>query len=319
MLDQLRLVRGIVAEGKVLTVLSHFHITPTGRVYGSNGKLTLSAPLDPFHDEPLTVPAVPFLRAVDTCDGEPQITIKDGKILVRRGKFRARIPLSQDPVFLPTPEGQKAALPGDFLDKLQLLRPFVSDDASRPWATAVLIRAGYAWATNNVSLARTKIDVDGEFVVPRAVIDELLRMRKPPRSLQHGKHGLFLHCGEGVNLHAVTVQDRWPDVEPILLRGEENPRPWTETGVELLETVERLSPFCEDKRYPVVEFHSGVIKTQDGSMSAEFDGVDLGQASFHYVTLKIVLQAATHIAIQDRVHRFKGHDIEGVFMGLQHA
>lgn len=319
MLESLRLVRGVVAEGKLLTVLSHFHITPHGRVYGSDGKLTLSAPVEPIHDKPVTVPAVPFLKAVDACNGEPNITISDElhRMNISKGRFRARIPLANDVFYLPRPEGERFELDGvAFLAMLRRLRPFVSADASRPWSLAVKVQGGSAYATNNVILARAPCDVVGPVIIPSHAIDELLRIGKPPTAVKCGRHGVFFFCEGDVNLHSVICADPWPDLDPVFQRAEDSANEWSPAGRELLSAVETLAPFCEDKDFPVLEFDGDVIRTKEGNMSAEMEGVDVGQGRFHFKQLRLILSSAQSIDLSSSPHRFQGDGVEGVFMGV---
>lgn len=321
MLEQLKLIRGVVGEGRLVTTLSHVLIKPNGRIYGGNGFMTMSCDFPKIADVDVLVPAVPFMKALDACAGEPTLKILKDVIVVSRGKFKARIPLSTDEYHIPTvPEdSQTCTLTKSILPALRAVRPFVSDDASRPWAMSAKIENGRAWATNNVVLARTLDSTcapsESSFTVPSFAIDELLRMGKEPKTIRYGSHGLFISCSENVNLHTVQNRDNWPDLAPFF--EERAPSQIPVTG-ELRSAVERLLPFVEDKKFPVIEFTPEGLRTLDGKMSAEMDGMQYGLGKFHATPLGLVLHAASWVHLRaEGPSWFAGPTVEGVFIGVR--
>ena len=71
----------MVGEGRLVTTLSHILIKPNGRVYGSNGYLTMSAPFPKIADHDVLVPAEPFLKELDTAASSVIKSVVDRQIL----------------------------------------------------------------------------------------------------------------------------------------------------------------------------------------------------------------------------------------------
>src|SRR5574337_929986 len=152
MLESLNFVKGAVAKKDLVPAMTHFHIS-NGRIQSYNGKISLSAPI--ALDVDCCPKADPFVRAIEACTETAQLHLTpSGKLAIRSGKFRAHIDSVPEEMFPELePEGEPVSVDGDLLPALTQLYDLVGEDASRPWATGILLDGGSAFATNNVLLA----------------------------------------------------------------------------------------------------------------------------------------------------------------------
>ena len=231
MLKTLNFVKGAVSTKDLIPVLTNFHFY-SGRVQGGNGRITIDAPLE-LGGIDITVPAVPFLKAIDTCEGildfENLKITEAGRLSIKKGKFRSVLPLSNSDEFpLVEPSEGKARHVPPILSALKRLRPFVGDDATRPWACGVLFKNGYAYATNNVVMTRVIMDFgDCEFNLPGFAVDELLRINKEPESIIIDDNAVTFFFGKLGWLRSQLFSAEWPDVERFFEEHELDPDRWT--------------------------------------------------------------------------------------------
>ena len=154
LLETLKLVCGAVSDKDLVPVLTHFAFR-AGRVYGYDGRLSIDAPCEATSHLSCTVDALRFVAAIENCqDAPPAITMEGDKLHVRVKKYRATLPTGDLTLFPEPPivAGKMRGAP-QFLDTLRLLRPFIGQDASRPWAAGINFAGTIAAATNNVVIA----------------------------------------------------------------------------------------------------------------------------------------------------------------------
>lgn len=323
MIDILKTVMGAVSTKDMVPVLTHFCLYDN-RVQGCNGVVYIDAPF-PHDVAECAVPAHRFLKAVEACDGAPVFgTTEGGKLSIKRGRFRAYIPM------LPSIDFPRAALDGnevytppDFLEAISRLKPFISEDASRPWSMAVHIENGYAYATNNIIVMRTPIQWDaggvgganwgaGEVNLPVQLVDRLLDIDANPTAIHIGPSHASFSFGD-VWLRSQLVNMPWPNVAGMFSKQADEPVP-----AELKEAVTKIKDFCVNEKFPVIRL-GDVVKTDDGETGAEFDGFDFPEAAFHADQLMKVLAIATHIdfTAYPAPCPVRGDKLEGLIVGLK--
>ena len=318
MRDALNLVRGAVSTKNLLPVLTHFHLY-AGRVQGGNGKVVIDVPCSELRNFNCTVPAERFLKAIDACDGNPKFKLTEGgKLTVSRAKFRATLPLADHESFpvvelernRTTSYGSDVAL----LPVLRKLYPFIGEDASRPWSCGILFRGGYAWATNNVCLARVPYTLP-EILLPVFAVDELLRIAQEPSSVDQGDNWIGFRFEGGWWMRAQKLVNAWPGVEkfiPTALTGNS----WD--AQQIAEAVRKVIPFCPDPKQPVVETGPQGVSTLQGEMSAVVGQEGLPETRWRAEPLLAALDAATHIDLSTYPGAcyWHGEGIDGVVVGL---
>jgi hypothetical protein len=316
MINTLKFVRGSVSTKDLIPVLQCFHLY-AGRIQGQNGKIAIDAPFQAFGVGDFTVPAERFLKAVDACDGEPTLNLTDGgKLTLKRKSFRATLPLGDHTTFpLATKSGELIELGGGLLPALRLLRPFVSEDASRPWSTGILLRDGYAYATNNIALVRTPLPWGfGAVNLPVYAVDELLRIGQEPTAILQDNSALVFELGDAW-LRAHLLMGEWPSIETKfegLTFGDPVPP-------LLTNAIDKILPFCPDPKMPVIKFGENGVSTTEGDHSAAVGDIPLPDGSYRAEVLQLVLGVATHVdfAAYPNPIGFSGNDIEGMFVGLR--
>ena len=316
MKEILTLVRGAVSTKDFLPVLTHFHIY-NGRVQGSNGHIAIDAPCPELASLDCTVPAERFLKAVDACDGEPKFKLTEGgRLTITKGAFRAILPLAQHDSFpLVQPDKKRTAIKTPFLPILRSLIPFVGEDASRPWSCGILFKDGYAWATNNVVLAR--VPYKGlELLLPVFAINELLRIGQEPLSYVNADNWITLYFKEGWWMRVQKLEGQWPDIEKFF------PDKCPKTGVKsppLYEAVSKILPFCPDPKQPIIETGEKGVSTLDGEMSALVESKGLPVTHFRAEPLLTALQASDYIDLSTYPAPcyWRGNGIEGIIVGLR--
>lgn len=266
LLDALKFVQGSIARKELQEGLTHFRIVD-GTVRGFNGIMALCSPIQLQID--CTPKAEPMLKAIAACDEAVQMTmLANGKLSIKSGGFKVSVDTLTGPTVHVEPEGEVHPIDGTvFLGGLSRVLPFVSDDASRPWSCGVLVKAGSMFATNNASLVQywfgAVFPVD--CVVPRMAIKELLRIKKPPVSIQSDGKSMTFHYEDGCWLRTQLLELKWPNIEKIIERTEQGCDIYTLDN-ELFNCLDKIKPFAE--RDGRVYLENGIARTH----MAELDG-----------------------------------------------
>lgn len=245
-LDNLKFVKGATNSKSLLPVLSHFKIKD-GRITGSNGTITMSAPFD------LDMEAYPiadkFCDAVNICTKEPEITITAaGRMRFVSGSRKAFVDCAQGeyPEFLP--EGERRDFKADILGQLKRLRPFVGTDASRPWINGMLIDGNHITVSNNVVICRYEAEeaiTDDPINLPSGVIDEIIRLGEMPTHYQVSERSATFHYEGERWIRTALLGTGWPDVSELLARPLNDAYP---LGEELLDDVREILKFTGKER-----------------------------------------------------------------------
>lgn len=293
MKDSLDFVRGAVATKDLIPILTNFHIY-NGRIQGTNGRLTIDAPCPELAEWEFTVPATAFLKAVDACSSEPVIKLDEGYAVISKGSFKCRLPLDDHNTFpRQEPAGDDGdGLNGALLPALKLLRPFVADDASRPWACGVLFKDGEAFATNNITaVGIPAVRFPEPINLPVFLIDELLRIGLEPVKVQASINNITMVFANGSWIKSSLLAATWPDVSGVL--------PTVVTGTvvsaDLIAGVQTVLPFCPDIKSPLIHLSPDGIGTSEGEKSAMVGGFDLPKSIFRAEPLLATLRAASKI------------------------
>lgn len=323
MLDALARVRGAVSIKDLVPVLTHFAFRD-GTVAGFDGRLYIEARLPKAQGKlNCTVEAIRFLAAVDACQGNPQLTLQDGKLRVSKGGFTATLPVGKAEDFVPAqPDELTQTRKAPLLPALRRLRPFIGEDASRPWACGILFDGKTAYATNNVVLARTQIRQGmpgrGPVNLPLFAVDELLRIGEEPTAAGRSDHSLTFSYQGGSNWLRTTLFDTtWPKPPASLL---DSPQKAWPVDKGLAEAVALIQPFCPDPKNPIIRLDGNEVSTLDGVHSAKvtgFNSTALGHCAFRAEPLLAVLAVAEHASWGSfpKVY-WRGPEIDGVIVGV---
>ena len=308
MLKAIKFVRGAVAKKDLVPILTSFHIYK-GRIQGYNGSVCIDHPLERT-DLDFTIPAAPFIRAMDICDGEPEITVlENSRVKFSKGNFNCKIACEDSELF-PVAEfpehGWGHDVPQDFIEKLKLIASFISEDASRPWSLAVKIVGTKMYATNNIVIAETELEKGFNAVVLSSeLVNELIRIGEKPISITYTDDETWFSYKNGAWIKGQTPVGEWPDIEQLF--------DFDDKGLEKIphtlgDAINKLEHFAEN----------GLIRfTEDGIFAgheddALVDGFKLDKVCFHVTPLQLVLNVAKSWDLKASPPRFSGDNIKGV-------
>lgn len=259
MLESLKFVQGAAAKKDFVPELQHFVISD-GVVKAFNGVVALSSPIE--LSLACAPHAVTMVKAIAKCTDVVGLTLTtNGRLLVHSGPFRSYVPcvpLENTPPV--EPKGDLHSIDGESLLKaLQVLAPFIGNDASRPWSNGVLLRGQSAYATNNVTLVQYWVGagLPVEANIPAAAVEELLRVGRAPNALQAADASVTFHYEDGRWIRTQLLATDWPNVEPIL----DKPAKLIPVPEGLVEHLETIKPFLENEL--LVYFGDNHIRTMD--------------------------------------------------------
>lgn len=292
MLDALKFVKGAVSTKDFVPALTHFRIA-NGRVTGFNGKLSLSAPI--ALDVDCCPKADAFVKAIMACDETAQLHLTPSrKLAIRSGKFRAHVDTLDEAEFpVVQPEGLVVPLHEGMVETFGYLYDFIAEDASKPWATGLLLDGQSAFATNNVCLVQAWLGDHFPYrvVIPRFAVKELLRVEEDPVSVQLTQNSATFHYADGRWLRTQLIDSPWPDIGAVFdaMPSTVQPKP-----KELVEALETLAPFTDDMNHVYVMGNVLATAKEDGA-SVELKGKPPGDGAYNLKMLAMVARVATHI------------------------
>jgi DNA polymerase III sliding clamp (beta) subunit (PCNA family) len=317
-LPALRFVRGAVAKKDIIPALSHFKIKD-GRVTGYNGKMALSSPIDINLE--CYPKAAPFVTAINACDGTVQLHLTPtGRLAVRAGKFRSLVECTEEDYPDIHPAGVEIPLTQDtpLLPALRKLYPITSDDASRPWAAAILFDGNTATASNNIVIAQYWLGFHFPYrvCVPRYAVDELLRINEEPINLFVHANSVTFNYANGRWLRTQLNEDKWPDFATLLDRMPAGAPPLPE---QFFETIEWIKPFTD--KLERVYFRPGNVSTfpdeSEGTL-IEYEGSPgVGIYSAEMLLLLKGLATSLDLSTYPKPGAFYGESVRGALIGLR--
>lgn len=309
MKSAINFVRGAVAKNEAIPILTHIHVYD-GRCQASNGRIVIDAPAPKLTGFNFTCPVKEFMLAIDNCDGEPDLSAKDGKLTVKSGKFKAS--LSMLPEEYPVMSANRAGAADieiKILPVLRLLQPFISTDSNRPWSCGIFFDGNHAYATNNVVMLTTPCDDIGTINLSSACVDELLRIGEEPVAMLPEENSIIFFYDNGAWLKAMTLSTNWPDVSAFI--------PQSIEGIaitdEIKRDITRVAAFTD--KNDQIHFGSHGISTQNEETIVE--DYDFPESWFKGVHLCNVIRTATEIdfAKYPKPCPFIGENIKGVIIG----
>lgn len=149
-------VKGALSSKDYISSLTHYHLKQ-GKIFAANGALVASAPVDEALEH--VVPADELEKALNIFGEDAEYIWSAETLLVKKSRKRMTVRLlAPEQVDLIEPVAELHKVPKRFISGMRSVRPFISDDATRPWAlTAWLHRNQYGshvWtATNNMTVA----------------------------------------------------------------------------------------------------------------------------------------------------------------------
>lgn len=320
----LQTISGAIVKNNPMNMFKAVHVYGD-RIQAQDGRITIDAPCPMPGD--YTVEAERFTKAINACDGAPQIKMTDGgKLSLKKGGFRAVIPLMEHDAY-PRVEreavGEVVGIPSgmNIVPMFAKLLPLCAEDGdSRIWTTGMNLAFGYAWATDGIIMARSPLPFTMPAVlhqsainIPACALEVLVKMGIEPKTLHITESSITFDLGD-TWMRAQLLNVPWLDARKHfngIVHGDAVPD-------GLLAAVEQVLPFCTDN-LQTIEFSADGISTAKGEHQAQVEGIALPDGRYAGGVLKKALTLATHVnfaAFPDGIG-FKGEGVEGVFMGMR--
>lgn len=315
MLESLKFVQGAVATKDFVPELTHFHIQG-GMIRGYNGLIALGGPIDLNLD--ICPKATSLIKAIQACKEAIQLHVTPaGKLAIKSGKFKVYIDCIDKAYPDVAPEGEFLKVEGGILKALRKLAPFISEDASKAWSRGILFRGQSAFSTNNVVLAEYWLGYKFpmEINIPRAAVNELIRINEEPIGLQFAENSISFHFSNDRWMRTQVLSTGWPDLNRIL-NNEANPKPWP---TDFFTALTDIAPFVDELGRVI--FQPGKLMTsRDDGHGATFEVEGLENEGIYNIKyLQSLKDIATSIDLSKYPAPvlFFGENIRGAIIGMR--
>lgn len=316
MIDALRFVQGAVATKDFVPELTHFRIAH-GHIMGFNGRLALCSPID------LDVTAAPrastFAKALAACGDTVSIHMTpSGRLAVRSGGFRVNVECIPDYAFDYYPTGTSYPVPAGFMQALEVMAPFLGEDASRPWCMGLHLNGGGAYATNNVTAVEYWLGGDlPAMTIPHNALRELRRLRSAPISIQTDGNSCTFWYGAGKWLRTQLIAEAWPLEQFKKIFAAAVPANCTPADDKLFAGVQEVTPFLAKDSRRLLLLGDRVSTSEDEETGAHSEVPGLPERrAFNADMLALVGTVATHYNLEAEPAFFLGDKLRGVIMGM---
>lgn len=289
MLTDFKFLTAAVARKDFVEELCHFHIHG-GRAWAFDGMMSMSTKVDVG----LTVRphASSFIKAIEACGEKSEIAMHltdAGRLSVNAGKFRAFVnclDVNQDAV-IPKPEGEEVELTDELLASLTELAPFMSIDASRPWAQGLRIFGGSTYATNNIILVQRwhGSEFPYEVIVPSDFVKAVIKINQKPISAQVTHSSLTFHYPDERWIRTQLVVGKWPENLENIFKDTPVAKPLPE---EFFPALDQLKPFMDDSGRVYIYPDRVATAQTDGEGAAVAIETEIDGALFHLEQLRLL-------------------------------
>lgn len=321
--DPLHFIIGAVARKEYDENLCHLEIKD-GRAIAYGGHIAMSTPIE----IKLSVRphAKSLAKAVSACSDKKAIELyvtPAGRLAVKSGSFRAYINcLSQEKeMLMPVPQGEYTKVSAEFIKSLKVLEPFMSIDASRPWAQGLRIGRDTTAVTNNIILAQYwhGENFPMECIIPADAIHELMRIDATPVGVLMNEHTLTFDFGDKRWLctHLISQDGGWGDADRIF---EHNT---AEEGLEeidpqFFEALDQLKGLLGERG--LIYLKGDYIATSPNDEEGAMVEMEIQNGPiFHASQISSLRQIAKQInfSTYPKPCYFKGEHLRGVIVGLR--
>lgn len=305
----INIVRGAVAKNEALPILTHIHVY-NGRVQASNGRIVIDTPCPKFKDMNFTVSLKDFVLAIDACDNDPNIVVKESKLTITSGKFKANItmlPEAYPVVINDISVANKTNV--KILELMKRLLPFVSDNANKAWSCGIFFDKNNAYATNSVVLVTSKCDDIGSVNISSECVEEIIRIGMEPTHILSEPNHISFFFEDETWIRATTLNTNWPNVEPFIPKSVEG----IEITDEFRADLKRVALFSKDNR---IHFSANGISDTTGEIVVQ--DYDLFDSWFNSQYIKSVCNIADRICLSTypKPCGFIGENIKGMIIGI---
>lgn len=290
-----------------------------GRVRAFNGVYEYQAPSGLSPTEHFAVAEAKLSAALRACGPVLEISTTPDFLRLKQGPLSVRVrkldpsKIAYEPIVL-SPTALNQNIEG-LQESLAAVTDFVSTDASRPWSVAVLIKDGYAWATNNLALVRSPLAVSlPEMRIPGGVVPFLCALPDIQYyDIDERSRLVFSWTDQLVRCPQSAAQ--WPDLAKYF---ENFPAKLDEVGDDMRVATKTVERFAD--RF--IKLNVQQIESKTTELETEYEvAFDKGAGLYSARLLALIITHATHadFSFYPKPVYFKGPRLEGTAIGAQQA
>ena len=306
---------------KGLILYQTFYLLQEGRIHAQNGRMWANTPC-PIEGNFL-VSGEEFERAVDKLPNDKISMLHDTykqTVVVKGGRFRTTIETLEPTLFpMPPEDGDIVALDMEkFLYALAQLRPFISTNATQPFALSYNFTDGRAAATNNIVLIEcvdSGVPPSISFLLPQWVADHILSLDTKMISMTINDSAISFTWEDGTKLHSILGAQQWPDSAVNMLHGFEPLSEEHRVNDDWRRDVLTLRDLGENR----IDIHADKICVGRGRSRTELEiqSPVTKQSVWSLNYMIPVLEQATHMDQTDwpKPMRFQWRGIKGLMAG----
>lgn len=299
MKEQVTWLKDALDTKKLVPHLAYYFMKE-GRLYATTGKMTASIPF-PYYDGTLLVSGKEFEQVVKSAPEGAKLEITPGgRASIKAGKFKAHIPVL-DPELWPLEKelASYEALPKDFLRLAEIMRPFISENATKMWAATLALTAEGMWSTNNISVVHAPLEtgIEGErqVLLPEWAVDFLLGRQDGLEEWGWDDGSAYFSWKNGGRMKTQLVNEVYPTAQIQLMLGKTS-EPSHQITEEWRKTLQRLSTLAGSQ--DIVLFEAVASFGGEDSLFVE-DGLETpvpagGFSCWPSEDLSKVMKVATH-------------------------
>lgn len=302
------------------------YLIKDGFIHATNGRMIAAAPF-PFDLEgEYLVSAEAFAKVLkNRPDGDFEWFTEPGLLILKRGRFKGKIKtMDIDQWVYPADKPDPEEIPADLLPALRVMLPFCSDNATKPWATCLLLHNEAVWASNNVVVARAAcegLECPTEYLLPRWAAEFICGREEGLEGWQKGDTFCSFTWENGAWMRTSLVEDTFPPVAKVLDTYYDGAFPEVAFTSDWVTAVRRVGRITGD---PVVRLRAdGVYGAAGGEVvMVEDDACTVCpegrlETIWDLRFLEAVIDAATHWnpLTYPNPSPFRGPGFEGIIVG----
>lgn len=305
--------------GKELSAGMSYYKVNDNTISATNGKLTACAPW--AWGGKFFIPGEAFEKVLKRMDGEIKIKQTEDTVKLLCGRFSGTIqtlPLTEW-AYPGIDNATWQPLPPNLLTLLGALRPFISENENPAWGRCVALDGGWAYATNNMSIAGAACKGLGDIkaLLPAEMVDFLLGRLDGLVEWTGDDHYIAFRWANGAWCRTQLVIGQFPEKAVAMVKAAWKTKPTQIVSDEFKEALERISELSEDTvsvfankleaRFDKTTIEDGVkCEAPDG-------GVSIWGARFLLIALRAA--KAWSPSVWPKPAPFKGDVVSGYVVG----
>lgn len=317
MKNELLWVKDALATKDIVSALTYYRVE-NNTIRATNGRLTAC---HPFPDRQSYVVEGRTFEALLGRMPSPPLAAEIGEttITFRSGRLRGSIAMLDSSLWnCPVPGDSWRGIPDGLLDGLRELRPFLSDNASQIWATAIYAGPEGLFATNNVMMASSPVPVEVPVLIPGWLVDFILYRKEGLVEWQITDQYVAFRWENGAWAHSLLIDAEFP-IERADTLIQEMVEPDEEIHPDWREAFGNVSALSEEEIRLYPDRMTGGRKHLEVVEEVGTKPPTGGQpfSCFHPKFIAIMLTCATHWApwIWPAPVPFKGERVRGILVG----